>query len=75
MGDSTGDFNADGWNDIIIEYKPDELGIYLYSNGAFSDKPDYVIKIPEYASFLLDDLNNDGRSDILLRGHKGRKLL
>jgi hypothetical protein len=68
-GDITGDFNADGWNDVIIEHTPDELGIYLYADGAFSDKADYVVKIPEYASFLLADLDNDGRSDILLRYH------
>ncbi|MET7258013.1 FG-GAP-like repeat-containing protein [Dyadobacter fermentans] len=65
----TGDFNADGWPDIIALFAHAQEGIWLFTNdqkGGFTEKE--LLRFPPVygsSSFQLADFNADGKPDIL----------
>lgn len=65
----TGDFNGDGWSDIIALFAHAQEGIWLFTNdtkGGFTEKP--LLRFPPVygsSSFQLADFNRDGEPDIL----------
>lgn len=65
----TGDFNGDGWPDIIALFAHAQEGIWLFTNnqkGEFTEKP--LLRFPPVygsSSFQLTDFNGDGKPDIL----------
>lgn len=65
----TGDFNADGWPDIIALFAHAQEGIWLFTNdqkGGFTEKE--LLRFPPVygsSSFQLADFNADGQPDIL----------
>ncbi|MCF0074740.1 VCBS repeat-containing protein [Dyadobacter sp. CY261] len=65
----TGDFNGDGWPDIIALFAHADEGIWLFTNnqkGGFSEKN--LLRFPPVygsSSFQLADFNRDGKPDIL----------
>lgn len=65
----TGDFNKDGWPDLMVLFAHADEGIWLFQNdkkGGFSEKN--LLRFPSVygsTSFQLVDFNNDGRLDIL----------
>lgn len=65
----TGDFNSDGWTDIIALFAHAQEGIWLFTNdrkGGFSEKP--LLRFPPVygsSSFQVADFNDDGQPDIL----------
>ncbi|MCF2443010.1 VCBS repeat-containing protein [Dyadobacter sp. CY345] len=65
----TGDFNGDGWKDIVTLFAHGDEGIWLFLNdrkGGFTTKN--LIRFPPVfgsSSFQLADMNNDGRPDII----------
>lgn len=65
----TGDFNGDGWIDIIALFAHGDEGIWLFLNdstGGFTTKN--IIRFPPVfgsSSFQLADMNNDGMVDII----------
>ncbi|WP_342088661.1 FG-GAP repeat domain-containing protein [Dyadobacter sp. OTU695] len=65
----TGDFNGDGWTDIIALFAHAQEGIWLFTNdkkGGFSEKP--LLRFPPVygsSSFQLADFNQDGLPDII----------
>jgi len=70
-----GDFNADGRNDLIVRRSPTESDIYLSSvrTGFFESQPKLQLEVPADARTSVEDLNDDGVSDIyLLDYEKGR---
>jgi hypothetical protein len=65
----TGDFNGDGWPDIIALFAHADEGIWLFANnqkGGFTEK-NLLHFPPVYgsSSFQLADFNRDGLPDIL----------
>lgn len=66
---ATGDFNGDGWMDIIALFAHAQEGIWLFTNdgkGGFSEKP--LLRFPPVygsSSFQLADFNRDGLPDIV----------
>lgn len=65
----TGDFNNDGWQDIICLFAQADEGIWLFLNnrkGGFTSK-NLLRFLPLYgsSSFQLVDFNHDGKADIL----------
>lgn len=65
----TGDFNGDGWPDIIALFAHAQEGIWLFTNnqkGGFTEKE--LLRFPPVygsSSFQLADFNADGKPDIL----------
>ena len=65
----SGDFNGDGWPDIVALFAHAQEGIWLFTNnrkGGFSEKP--LLRFPPVygsSSFQLADFNRDGLPDIL----------
>lgn len=65
----TGDFDGDGWPDIVALFAHAQEGIWLFTNdrkGGFSEKP--LLRFPPVygsSSFQLTDFNGDGVPDIL----------
>jgi len=62
-----GDFNGDGYLDIAL-FRKDKVEIFTLINvkKGFSDRPWFTTPIDEFDSFYIDELNGDGRSDIIL---------
>lgn len=66
---TTGDFNADGWPDIMVLFAHADEGIWLFLNdkkGGFAERN--LLRFPSVygsTSFQLVDFNKDGRLDIL----------
>ncbi|GAB2605302.1 FG-GAP repeat domain-containing protein [Spirosoma areae] len=65
----TGDFNADGWPDLMVLFAHADEGIWLFLNnkkGGFTERN--LLRFPSVygsTSFQLVDFNNDGQLDIL----------
>ena len=66
---TTGDFNADGWPDLMVLFAHADEGIWLFLNdkkGGFAERN--LLRFPSVygsTSFQLVDFNGDGRLDIL----------
>jgi hypothetical protein len=63
-----GDFNADGRKDLIVRRTLSQCDIYLSSSasGFFDLKPKLQLQVPQQGRMFVEDLNNDGISDIYL---------
>ncbi|GGM95100.1 hypothetical protein GCM10010967_30600 [Dyadobacter beijingensis] len=65
----TGDFNGDGWTDLIALFAHADEGIWLFTNdqkGGFTEKN--LLRFPPVygsSSFQVADFNHDGRPDVL----------
>ncbi|MCX6214199.1 VCBS repeat-containing protein [Spirosoma sp.] len=65
----TGDFNSDGWPDLMVLFAHADEGIWLFQNdkkGGFTEKN--LLRFPSVygsTSFQLVDFNKDGKLDIL----------
>ncbi|MCK8490820.1 VCBS repeat-containing protein [Spirosoma sp. RP8] len=66
---TTGDFNADGWPDVMVLFAHADEGIWLFLNdkkGGFTQQN--LLRFPSVygsTSFQLVDFNKDGKVDIL----------
>ncbi len=62
----SGDFNGDGYSDVVILAPPDILFYYGSSSGIHAD-PDVVISSPDTifsAPIYIEDINKDGFADL-----------
>ena len=62
--DLTGDFNADGWNDALVQDMPGRLALYLGRSDGFDSRPCTSISIESLDRFTVADYNGDGRADV-----------
>lgn len=67
----SGDFNADGYKDLAIQDTPDRIAIYFAAGFNLSEQPDAVLTVEPQSTFAVDDVNRDGRSDLLVRSPAG----
>jgi len=62
-----GDFNNDGYKDLVAETGRDRFSIFLNKkNGKFSSSPNYSFIAPSCRNILIIDVNNDGMDDMVL---------
>ncbi len=71
------DFNGDGRRDVLARRSLTEWDVFLSSNGGqwFTPQPVRTIEVPLEGDFEIQDLNNDGVSDIVVRGRDEPRLL
>ncbi len=66
---TTGDFNADGWPDLMVLFAHADEGVWLFLNdkkGGFTERN--LLRFPSVygsTSFQLVDFNKDGKLDII----------
>lgn len=62
-----GDFNGDGNPDIAV-FKDESVEIFTLIDvkKGFSNKPWFIAAVDEFDSFYIDELNSDGKNDIVL---------
>lgn len=63
----TGDYNGDGYRDLLVRPAQDKLTIYLAIGAGFPDKPDVMLDIEPGAYCAVADINGDKKSDIVVR--------
>jgi hypothetical protein len=61
----SGDFNGDRRNDLAVRDEPGRIAIYLARDNAYGKAPDAIIPLAFDVPFVVDDLNDDGRSDLI----------
>lgn len=72
--DLTGDFNNDGYRDLLVQDRPERLALYLNHHNRLSRNPDLTLPIEKGWRFAVADVDGDDRSDIVTRPVKpGRK--
>ena len=65
----TGDFNDDGWRDVMVLFGHSKEGVWLFLNdqdGGFEQKN--LVRFPPHygsSSLEVEDFNGDGRPDLL----------
>ncbi len=64
--DVTGDFNKDGWRDLVVRDRPNRLAIYLSAPQGFGESASAAIHIGPEEAFHIVDVNDDGLSDIVI---------
>ena len=68
-----GDFNGDGRRDLLVKDAEDAVSVYFFRSRetGFSKKADmYFPNVEHVEQFIVDDLNKDGISDLMVRGWK-----
>lgn len=63
----SGDFNGDGYRDLLVQDRPGRLSVFLAAGYSYSGTPDAVIAAEPNCLFGAADVNGDGRSDIVMR--------
>jgi predicted transcriptional regulator len=68
-GVGIGDFNKDGWEDIVIGGygggPARDTSIFLNDQGSFNTTSDHVLDDMDYGSVNVGDLNDDGYDDLV----------
>lgn len=62
-----GDFNGDGYKDLVVQDRPDRLVVFLAAGFDFPNIPDCRIPLELDATFAVADVNLDGRADVVLK--------
>ena len=63
----TGDFNGDGYRDLAVQHTERSIAIYLADKDGFPSQPDATLGLRKPGRFSVFDVDNDGKSDLLLR--------
>lgn len=66
MCNVNGDFNGDGRHDAAVRVEPERIAVYLCEGAAFPTQPEGFATVEEKAWFGVDDVDGDGRSDIIV---------
>ncbi len=65
--DITGDFDGDGIRDAVIHASPREIQVYRGTAAGFGPRPILTAAVEPHWRFAVDDIDGDGRSDIIFR--------
>ncbi|MDQ1256516.1 MAG: repeat-containing protein, partial [Candidatus Hydrogenedentes bacterium] len=67
----TGDFNGDGYRDLVVWERPRQLAVYLSSGAGFETTPAATLTVPEESRFSIADIDQDRLSDIVVQPDGG----
>jgi hypothetical protein len=70
----TGDFNGDGYRDLVVRDAVDRLAIYIAAGFGYATRPSTTLSLPASAKFSVADINGDGRSDIVLQWYESTNV-
>jgi hypothetical protein len=63
-----GDFNGDGRTDVLVQRSPTRWDVVFSSaRGWFADRPGASFEIPAEGNFVIQDLNSDRLSDLVVQ--------
>jgi hypothetical protein len=62
----TGDFDGDGRRDLLVHDRPDRLVLHLGTGHTFSKGPAATVVVPSGCTWVVEDVDADGRSDLLV---------
>lgn len=67
-----GDFNGDGCRDLLVKDSKAKASVYCFKSrkDGFSKRADMHFMIRKLDQFVVDDLNRDGISDLMVLGEK-----
>ena len=66
LADITGDFNGDGYRDLVAQVRPEHLAVFVGSVKGFASKPAATIRTLKNRRFGIADVDGDGLSDIVI---------
>jgi hypothetical protein len=67
LTDISGDFNGDGYRDLLVQTAPGKLSIFLATGFAYPERPDAGITLEQPGYCAVADVNGDQRSDVVVR--------
>lgn len=73
--DCTGDFNGDGWKDVLVSDTPGTVSLYLGGPKGFETRAETSVGIPPDTMPVALDLDGDGRSDLAVVKRDNRAAL
>ena len=65
--DITGDFDGDGIRDVVVQEDARTLRVYRGTSDGFDKRPLMTARMEPHWRFAVDDVDGDGRSDIVFR--------
>ncbi|HEO70254.1 MAG TPA: VCBS repeat-containing protein, partial [Candidatus Hydrogenedentes bacterium] len=68
-----GDFDGDGYNDVLLRDRSDRLSVFLAAGRGFESVPAARLFVPHEARVGVADVNGDGLSDIVVRSFAERE--
>lgn len=63
-----GNFDGDGFRDVLVRDREDRVAVHLVRGWKASDRPDTVVAVPQGSRVTVADVNGDGRSDLVVSG-------
>jgi hypothetical protein len=71
--DLTGDFTGDGWNDALVQDRPDRLALYRGGPNGFDRQPCGTLPLQGVQRFSVADYNGDGRADVAVHWYEAEE--
>ncbi len=62
----SGDFDGDGWKDLVIHDRPDRIAVFRLTRDGFSREPVATLPVKPNWQFEVADVDGDHRADLVI---------